>query len=71
MALEVGGDIPVEGRCRKCRGVRRGRQFRNGTYDGKGKLVKMPYWSVPEEAFDDPDDMARWVRLAYEAAFAG
>ena len=38
-------------------------------YEGKGgKPVKMPYWSVPEEAFDDPDVMARWVRLAYEAA---
>lgn len=40
------------------------------TYEGRGgKLVSMPYWSVPDEAFDDPDSMARWVRLAYEAAF--
>ena len=39
------------------------------TYAGrKGTPVRMPYWSVPEEAFDDPDVMARWVRLAYEAA---
>ncbi len=30
--------------------------------------IKMPYWSVPEAAYDDPDDMARWVKLAYEAA---
>lgn len=38
-------------------------------YEGKkGKAVKMPYWSIPEDAFDDPDIMARWVRLAYEAA---
>ncbi len=41
---------------------------RQWAYDGKGKPVRMPYWSVPEEAFDDPDEMARWVRLAYEAA---
>lgn len=34
----------------------------------KGTPVPMPYWSVPEEAFDDPDVMARWTRLAYEAA---
>lgn len=33
-----------------------------------GKDVAMPYWSVPEDAFDDPDMMARWVRLAYETA---
>ncbi len=41
------------------------------TYDGrKGKNVHMPYWSVPAEAFDDPDAMAVWVRLAYRAARA-
>lgn len=39
------------------------------TYEGKGgKEVAMPYWSVPDEAWDDPDAMARWVRLAYAAA---
>jgi DNA transformation protein len=39
------------------------------TYQREGKApIKMPYWSVPEEAFDDPDVMARWVKLAFEAA---
>lgn len=33
-----------------------------------GKPVNMPYWSVPEDAFDDPDQMAHWVRLADQAA---
>lgn len=33
-----------------------------------GKAGAMPYWSVPEDAWDDPDIMAKWVRLAYEAA---
>jgi DNA transformation protein len=38
-------------------------------YEGKkGSPVKMPYWSIPDDAYDDPDVMARWVRLAYEAA---
>ena len=42
---------------------------RRWTYDGKaGAPVLMPYWSIPDDAFDDPDLMARWVRLAYEAA---
>ena len=42
---------------------------RRWVYEGKaGKVVQMPYWSVPDDAFDDPDLMARWVRLAYEAA---
>ncbi len=39
------------------------------TYQGRsGKEVKMPYWSIPADAFDDPDIMAKWVSLAYEAA---
>lgn len=34
----------------------------------KGKPVPMPYWSVPDEAFDDPDIMSKWTRLAFAAA---
>jgi DNA transformation protein len=33
-----------------------------------GKSVDMPYWSIPADAFDDPDIMAQWIKLAYEAA---
>lgn len=36
-------------------------------YDGRRGTVMMPYWSIPDEAFDDPDLMADWVRLAFEA----
>lgn len=37
-------------------------------YEGKsGKAVMMPYWSLPEEALDDPEEMQRWARLAFEA----
>lgn len=38
------------------------------TYDGKGKSVAMPYWSIPDEALDDPDRLAQWVGLAWQAA---
>jgi len=42
---------------------------RRWSYEGKkGKAVNMPYWSIPEDAFDDPEIMAHWVRLAYAAA---
>jgi DNA transformation protein len=43
---------------------------RQWTYEGKtaGKPVRMPYWSIPDDAFDDPDVMADWVRRAYGAA---
>ncbi len=37
-------------------------------YEGKNKPVKMPYWSIPDVALDDPDELAKWVRLAYGAA---
>ena len=41
---------------------------RQWTYDGKGKSVKMPYWTVPDAALDDPDEIKNWTKLAYEAA---
>ena len=42
---------------------------RRWVYESKTrKPVAMPYWSIPEDAYDDPDVMAQWVRLAYAAA---
>ena len=43
---------------------------RQWVYEGKPgkKPVRMPYWSIPEEALDDPDVMAEWARRAYSAA---
>lgn len=42
---------------------------RQWTYESKnGKKSHMPYWSIPDAAHDDPDEMAVWVRRAYEAA---
>ncbi|TCM58955.1 DNA transformation protein [Rhizobium sp. PP-F2F-G48] len=40
------------------------------SYEGKAgkKPVFMPYWSIPDVALDDPDEMTRWARLAYDAA---
>ncbi len=68
VALEVGGEIllkadAVTAPAFEAAGARR------WAYEGKtGKAVRMPYWSIPDDAFDDPDLMAGWVRLAYEAA---
>lgn len=43
---------------------------RRWTYRHKrhGKEVAMPYWTVPESALDEPEEMATWARKAYEAA---
>lgn len=30
--------------------------------------VNMPYWSVPDSAYDDADEMAWWVKIGVEAA---
>jgi Regulator of competence-specific genes len=41
---------------------------RQWTYQGKKQPVRMPYWSIPEAAIDDPDRFAHWANLAFEAA---
>ncbi|MGL4406158.1 MAG: TfoX/Sxy family protein [Notoacmeibacter sp.] len=38
------------------------------TYEGKNKPATMPYWHVPETAFDDPEELAFWARKALEAS---
>ena len=36
------------------------------TYEFKrGKTIRMPYWTIPTDAVDDPDVLATWVKLAY------
>ncbi|AYD01238.1 TfoX/Sxy family protein [Neorhizobium sp. NCHU2750] len=38
-------------------------------YEGKkGKPVLMPYWTIPDSALDDPDELRKWVVMAFEAA---
>lgn len=39
------------------------------SYEGRnGQTANMPYWSIPDEALDDPEIRAKWLNLAYEAA---
>ena len=33
-----------------------------------GRSTTLPYWRMPETAFDDPDELKRWCTLALEAA---
>ncbi len=33
-----------------------------------GSVTVLSYWSLPDEALDDPDSMRQWVRLAESAA---
>lgn len=36
-------------------------------YEGRRGRIMMPYWSIPHDAFDNPERMAGWLRRAYEA----
>ena len=68
LALEVGGEILLKADEESAPDFSAAGS-RQWFYDGKsGKPVKMPYWSIPDDAFDDPDEMAQWVRRAYQAA---
>ena len=38
------------------------------TYEFKrGKTIRMPYWTIPTDAVDDPEQLAVWVKLAFAA----
>lgn len=43
---------------------------RQWSYDSRksGKPVAMPYWSVPDDAYDDAEMMSDWARLAFAAS---
>lgn len=38
------------------------------THNKSGKEVAMPYWTMPEAAFDDPDEAEKWVKIAVDAS---
>ncbi len=69
VACELDGGMMLKGDAQagplyEAAGGRRWTYVHNKT----GKDVAMPYWSVPEDAWDDPDEMAKWVRIALDAA---
>jgi DNA transformation protein len=37
-------------------------------YEKDGKTVEMSYWSIPDEAMDDPELLKSWADLAWTAA---
>jgi DNA transformation protein and related proteins len=68
IAVEVRGELMLKGDAETATALEAA-GARRWVYEGRGgKAVAMPYWSVPDAAFDDPDEMGRWLRLADEAA---
>lgn len=67
IALEVDGEILLKADD-KSKDIFAEAGARQWCYEGKTKPVAMPYWSIPDAAYDDPEVMAVWVLIAYEAA---
>jgi DNA transformation protein len=38
------------------------------SFDRAGKTMVTSYWRLPETAFDEPDELAHWCKLALDAA---
>jgi DNA transformation protein and related proteins len=38
------------------------------TYNQRGKVVKLSYWSAPEAVLDDREQAVFWARVAFDAA---
>ncbi len=68
VAVELGGELRLKADAVSAPRFEAAGATRWSYEGGKGRAVQMPYWSIPAEAFDDPDQMAHWVRLAYAAA---
>ncbi len=37
-------------------------------YQGGNRKVQLPYWSLPDEALDDPDQALKWAKLGIAAS---
>lgn len=67
LALEVSGDILLKADAETAPDFAEAGASQ-WVYEGKNKPVAMPYWSIPEAALDEPEELARWVALAWAAA---
>lgn len=69
VAIELRGEILLKGDAENAAAYESAGSKRwTYTHNKTGKAVSMPYWTLPEGAMDDLDDMARWAALAWEAA---
>lgn len=69
VALEVDGDVLLKAD-RVSAPEFEAAGSRQWHYEGKraGRPVAMPYWTIPDEAIDDPDQFAVWAAKAYQAS---
>ncbi len=68
VAIELRGELMLKGDAELAKELEAaGCRKWTYTHSKSGKLVSMPYWTVPDGAVDDPDEMAVWARKSYEA----
>jgi DNA transformation protein len=66
-AIEAGGEIYLKAdRHSAARFQEAG--SRPFVYQGKDRPITISYWSLPDQAFEDADELVRWAKFALEAA---
>ncbi|RNJ51741.1 TfoX/Sxy family protein [Methylocystis hirsuta] len=66
-AIEAGGEIYLKAdRHSAARFQEAG--SRPFVYQGKDRPITISYWSLPDQAFEDADELVRWAKFAVEAA---
>ena len=66
-ALEAGGELYLKSDSSTTEAFRAAGS-RPFTYERDGRTARMNYWRLPDAAVDDPDEAARWGKLALDAA---
>jgi DNA transformation protein and related proteins len=66
-ALEAGGELFLKADAETA-GAFAAAGSRQFVYTKDGRPTPMSYWRLPDSAVDDPDEAARWGRLAVDAA---
>ena len=69
VALEVDGEVLLKADPQSVPDFENARcsQWVYHGHKGRGPTA-MPYWSIPEAALDDPDELAIWTHKAWDAA---
>ncbi|MGZ9410348.1 MAG: TfoX/Sxy family protein [Methylocystis sp.] len=66
-AIEAGGEIYLKtDRHSAARFQEAG--SRPFVYQGKDRPITVSYWSLPDQALEDADELVRWAKFAVEAA---
>ncbi|MFO1103590.1 MAG: TfoX/Sxy family protein [Methylocystis sp.] len=66
-AIEAGGEIYLKADRHSAARFREAGS-RPFVYQGKNRPITLSYWSLPDRALEDPDELVFWAKSAVEAA---